>query len=151
MGGAWAVLCYSMFSANGCFVITCFFAKVQETEKPPKSHRKEYRKASNLWLSRTWWISFQFFSDTEMYRKNRVFDCKNRANGRAGWRAWWVGLFGKTEKPKRNSSSPWFSTVCCFRWLFGSFSVAFRCASNPWFSTLLRISWCWAGGSRVGC
>jgi hypothetical protein len=35
-GVGWVVLCYRMF-----------FAKVQETEKPPKSHRKDNRKALN--------------------------------------------------------------------------------------------------------
>jgi hypothetical protein len=36
-GVGWVVLYYRMF-----------LAKVQETEKPPKSHRKDNRKALNL-------------------------------------------------------------------------------------------------------
>ena len=108
-----------------------FLVKMQETEKLLKSYWKENWKTSNLWLSRVWWISFQFFSNIEMYRKNRVFACKNRANGRGGSAGLGVGLFGKTEKLKRILASAWFSTVWCFsvafQWLFSGFSETEKC------------------------
>jgi len=67
-------------------------------------------------------LIFQFFSKTEIYRKNEFFACKNRAK--------WVGGFGKrdiylrkSEKAKRISRNACLSMLC---FISQFFSQAFR-------------------------
>jgi hypothetical protein len=83
-------------------------AKVQETAKPLQSHCKENCKATKSYsingLVCFCFLFLQFCSDRDMYRKNGHLACKNRANGRGGWRAWgWV--LQSTAKLQRISSS----------------------------------------------
>ncbi len=68
-----------------------FLAKVQETAKLLQSHCKENCKATKPYsingLVSFLFLVLQFCSDKDMYRKNEIFTCKNRAK--------WVGGLGR--------------------------------------------------------
>ncbi len=102
---------------DGCFVITCFFKKVQETPKQPQSYPKAYPKKPSPWFSMILLFLLGFLGLTQKYRKNECLACKNRASGGGGG---FEGAFlGQTPKPQRNLSSAWFSTVWAFGVVFG--------------------------------
>ena len=121
--GRWAGL-------DGCFIIVCFLSVCKKPKSNRKATEKDTEKLQTFDFQGFCGFLFGCFGDRKMYRIAEGLACKNRANwltGRSVGSVWKRDIYPwKTEKPKRISRSPWFSTVWCFsvvfRLLYGGFS-----------------------------